>query len=207
MAKLAKKALKRTNKPIKPISVVRKGAKASDLRISQAELARILGLQSSEIIRAAQPGGPLRGLVGSDELFTLGDAVAAYAKHLRDKSAAQRTDAKDLKTIVEAEKAYYVRQKRMGDRLRIKMAIAASMAEAMRGIVARIRDQIRKLPIEHQQLLISIYDNAHLELKTLDTSRIAKDADDALPDADIAEELDAEMSENFGEEGTNVETD
>lgn len=181
-------------------TTVRKGAAVVNLRISQAELARIFGLQSSELIRAAQPGGPLRGLQGEDELFCLGDAVAAYARHLREKAVASRHDAGDVKTQVELEKMYYVRQKRMGDRLRVKLAIAMSMSKAMLGVVSRIKDRIRKLPIEQQEALLSIYDQVDRDLGLLDKQRIAKDAEDALPNSDIEEELDEEMRDNFGEE-------
>lgn len=176
----------------------------SKTMVTGNELAHVLGVQ---LVQIQQQTGGGKVLGGSYDIvskkYLLGHAVSAWINY-REAMVKKKMggDVSDIKAAVEREKVYYLRQKRMSDRVRVKKAVATAMHEEMVGVIAEIRSMIKSMGVEEQRAIAEAMDKIKEKLSKVNTELAARNAIDTLPDADIEHELAAEMDDFEEEEDT-----
>lgn len=164
--------------------------------VGPSELSRILGVTQGYVSQQIAKNGKWERFLDPDtRQIILGKCVSYYVSELREKRQDNLTPVQRAKIALEEEKMYYARQKRMGDRIRLKKNLVMQMFEALTGIVSRFRDRLKNLPQSTQADVLPIFDELLAELASHDRDDIVRNAPDTLPDSDI----EAEIAEEFAE--------
>lgn len=172
------------------------------VELSGYELSKILGIQLSRIQVLSAPGKCLFSAMDKDSgLYRLGEAVVNYAKYREDYTRKQcGGELNDLRAAVEREKIYFVRQKRIADRVKIKKAIAQAMFDELYGAIVVLRSRVGEMELADQAKIAGAFEELLTALKAIKPEKVAKQAVDAVPDSDIADEIEAEFESTFPED-------